>query len=107
VLVEICLRKRVINLGSFGSKNPENCFGFCKGAKLSVSRNSTRKFFWKHAYGQEKEKLGGVAQTGCESKDFPWRYRGGRGGSTALNVVASSPPRAQSAVVRERGNFFF
>jgi hypothetical protein len=37
-----------------------------------------------------------VARTACESIDFPWRYRGGRGGSTALNVVASSPPRARA-----------
>jgi hypothetical protein len=101
------LRKRKINLVSFGSKNPENSSGFCKSVKLSGSRNSTRNFFWKHAYGQEKEKLGGVAQTACESIDFPWRYRGGRGGSIAVNVVASSPPCARRAAVRARGNLFF
>ena len=71
------------------------------------SRNSTRNFFWKHANGQEKEKLGGVAQTACESIDFPWRYRGGRGGSTAVNVVASSPPRARAARPRARAVIFF
>jgi hypothetical protein len=89
VLVENRLRKRRINLGSFGSKNPENCSSPCKSVKLSGSRNSTRNFFWKHAYGQEKEKLGGVAQTACESIDFPRRYvyRGRCGGPTAVNVA--------------------
>ena len=102
VLVGNRLRKRRINLGSFGSKKSENCSSFCKSVKLSGSRNSTHNFFWKHAYGQEKEKLGGVAQTACESIDFPWRFRGGRGGSTAVNVVASSPPRARRATARAR-----
>ena len=50
------------------------------------SRKSTRNFFWKRVYGQEKENLGGLAQTACECIDFPWRYRSGHGGSTAVKL---------------------
>ena len=39
-------------------------------------------------------------------KGFPRRYTAWRAGSTAVNVVASSPPRARAPRGRARGIFF-
>jgi hypothetical protein len=48
--------------------------------------------------------MAGVAE---HLKGFPRRYAAVRAGSTAVNVVASSPPRARAARPRARGNFLF
>jgi hypothetical protein len=76
----------------------ENCYGFCR-CMTSWDLETQRVLFLnlERSYLQEKEKLGGLAQTACESINFPWRYRGRHGGSTPVIVVASSAPRRAAA----------